>query len=173
MSFLFSDMEKEPKIVTLKNPIKFVGLSIKTDLKNVYKDAANLGKEYAHFKAKHQIPNLIEPWAFVAYSRDFDEETGSWEYIMGDVVMKLDSIPEGLTGYEIPPTTYAIFTIHAKLNFLWGVEIARMKRYIFNKWLPNSKYKSTGVDFEYHDDRSTGKDPSIDLFVEIEERDNH
>ena len=57
-------MEKEPKIVTLKNPIKFVGLSIKTDLKNVYKDAANLGKEYAHIKAKHQIPNLIEPWAF-------------------------------------------------------------------------------------------------------------
>jgi predicted transcriptional regulator YdeE len=150
-----------------------VGLSIETDLKNVYKDSANLGKEYSKFKAMNQIPNLKEPWAFVAYSRNFDEETRSWEYIMGDVVINLDSIPEGLTGYEIPPTTYAIFPIHAKFKFLWGVEIARMKRYIFNKWLPNSKNKSTGCDFEYHDERSTGKNPSIDLFVEIVEGNNH
>lgn len=170
MFFFLSKIEKEPKIVTLQNPIKFVGLSIKTDVKNIYKDAGILGKEYTNFKESNKIPNLKEPWAFVAYSKDFNEETKSWEYIMGDVVTNLDSIPEGLKGYEIPARTYAIFPIKAKFKFLWGLEIARTKKFIFNNWLQNSKYESTGCDLEYHDERSIGKNPSIDLYVEIEKK---
>ena len=167
--FLLSKLQKEPQITTLENSIKFVGLSIKTNMRNIYKDAAELGKEYTKFKESHEIPNLAEPWAFVAYSKDFDEETKSWEYCMGDVVTNLDSIPQGLHGYEIPTKTYAVFPIRAKLKILWGIEIGRMKRFVFTKWLPNSNYKSTGCDFEYHDERSNGKNPSIDLFVAIEE----
>jgi predicted transcriptional regulator YdeE len=169
MFFLFSKMEKEPKIVTLQKPIKFVGLSIKTNVESIYKDAAKLGKEYTNFKEINTIPNLKEPWAFVAYSKDFNEETRCWEYIMGDVVTNLDSIPEGLNGYEIPAATYAIFPIKAKFIFLWGLEIGRSKRYIFTSWLPNSRYKAIGCDFEYHDERSIGRNPSIDLYVAIEE----
>jgi predicted transcriptional regulator YdeE len=170
MFFFLSKMVKEPIIVTMQNPIKFVGLSINTDAKSIYKDAGKLGKEYQQFKEMHKIPNLQEPWAFVAYSKDFNEATKSWEYIMGDVVTNLDSIPEGLNGYEIPAMEYAIFPIKAKFKFLWGLEIGRMKRYIFTNWLPNSIYKSTGCDFEYHDERSIGKNPSIDLYVAIEEK---
>jgi len=160
----------EPKIVTLQNPIKFVGLSVKTDVKKIYKDAAQLGKEYTQFKAMHKIPNLKDPWAFVAYSRDFNEKTKTWEYIMGDVVTDLNSVPEGLNGYEIPAAIYAVFLIKAKFKFLWGFEIGKMKKYIFAKWLPNSKYESTGSEFEYHDERSIGRNPSIDLYVAIKEK---
>jgi predicted transcriptional regulator YdeE len=170
MFFFLSKIEKEPKIITLQHPIKFVGLSIKTDVKKIYKDADVLGKEYNNFKASKKIPNLKEPWAFVAYSKDFNEQTKSWEYIMGDVVTNLDSVPEGLKGYEIPTTTYAIFPIKAKFKFLWGLEIGRTKKYIYSNWLQNSKYESTGCDFEYHDERSIGKNPSIDLYVEIEKK---
>lgn len=170
MSFLLTKMEKQPKIVALENPIQFVGLSAKTDMKNIYKDAAKLGKQFTQFKQTHSIPNPKEPWSFVAYSKDFDEETKSWEYIMGDVVTSLDSIPEGLAGFEIPAGIYAVFPIRSKLTFLWGLEIGRMKRYIFANWLPNSIYKSTGCDFEYHDFRSKGKNPSIDLYVGIEKK---
>jgi predicted transcriptional regulator YdeE len=171
MFFLLSKIDNlEPQIVTLSDSIKFVGLSVKTDVRKIYKDAAKLGKEYSQFKETHEIANLKEPWGFVAYSKDFDEETKSWEYVMGDVVTNLDSVPEGLKGYEIPPATYAIFPVRAKLKFLWGLEIGRMKRYIFSKWLPNSKYESTGSDFEYHNERSTGKKPSIDLYVAIKEK---
>lgn len=170
MFFLLSKIEKEPKVVTLQNPIKFVGLSKKTNMKNIYKDAAKLGKDYTRFKEKHKIPNVKEPWMFVAYSKDFDEETKSWEYIMGDVVTKLDTVPEGLKGYEIPAMTYAIFSVRAKYKFLWGLEISRMKKYIFTDWLPNSKYKSPGIDFELHDERSSGKNPSIDLYIAIEKQ---
>jgi len=42
-----------------------------------------------------------------------------------------------------------------------------MKSYIYNNWLPNSTYKSTGCDFEYHDEQRKGKHPSIDLYVAI------
>jgi predicted transcriptional regulator YdeE len=171
MSFLLNKIsDKEPEIVTLQEPIKFAGLSVKTDVKNIYKDASRLGKDYTQFKKTHNIPNLKDPWAFVAYSRDFDEETKSWEYIMGDVVTNLDSVPEGLNGYEIESGKYAIFTIKAKFNFLWGLEIGRMKKYVFGEWLPKSQYISTGSDFEYHDERSTGKSPSIDLYVAIKEK---
>jgi predicted transcriptional regulator YdeE len=163
-------MEKEPKIVTLQKPITFVGLLKKTNVKNIYKDAAMLGKDYTRFKETHEIPNLKDPWAFVAYSKNFDEKTKSWDYIMGDVVTNFDSIPEKLNGYEIPAATYAVFPIKAKFKVLWGLEIGRMKRYIFTNWLPKSNYQSTGCDFEYHDERSTGKNPSIDLYVEIERK---
>lgn len=91
MFFLSSEIEKEPKIVTLQDPIEFVGLSIKTDAKSIYRDAAKLGKEYTRVKEMHKIHNLKEPWAFVAYSQDFNNDTKSWEYIMGDVVTSLDS----------------------------------------------------------------------------------
>jgi predicted transcriptional regulator YdeE len=171
MSFLLNKIDNmEPEIVTLQEPIKFVSLSVKTDVKKIYRDAAQLGKDYAQFKKTNSIPNLKDPWAFVAYSKDFDEKTRSWEYIMGDVVINLDSVPEGLNGYEIPAGKYAIFTIKSKFKLLWGLEIARMKKYVFGKWLPNSQYESTGTDFEYHDQRSTGKNPSIDLYVAIKEK---
>ncbi len=166
--FLLNKIEKNPQIVSLTDSIRFVGLSVQTDMKTIYKDAARLGKEYTQYKESHPIPNLKEPWAFVAYSKDFNEETKTWEYIMGDVVTNLDSIPPGLTGYEIPSGAYAIFPIQAKFKFLWGLEIGRMKRYVFTQWLPNSPYQSTGCDFEYHDARSVGRNPRIDLYVGIQ-----
>jgi len=109
MSFLLNKIgDTEPEIVTLQEPIKFVGLSVKTDDKNIYEDAAQLGKDYSQFKKTHNMPNLKDPWAFLAYSRDFDERTRSWEYIMGNVVTSLDSVPEGLNGYETESGKYAI-----------------------------------------------------------------
>jgi predicted transcriptional regulator YdeE len=172
MSFMLNKIDNmEPKIVTLQESIKFVGLSVKTDDKKIFKDASKLGKEYTQLKKTNDIPNLKEPGAFVAYSRDFDEKTRSWEYIMGDVVTNLDYIPKDLNGYEIPAGKYAVFKIRAKFKLLWGLEIGRMKKYVFQKWLPNSQYDSEGVDFEYHDHRSIGKDPSIDLYVAIKEKD--
>jgi predicted transcriptional regulator YdeE len=171
MSFLLNKIDNmEPEIVPLQEPIKFAGMSVNTDVKKIYRDAAKLGKDYVQFKETNNIPNLKDPWAFVAYSRDFDEKTRSWEYLMGDVVTSLDSVPQGLKGYEIPAGEYAIFKIKAKFKLLWGLEIGRMKKYVFEEWLPNSRYESTGIEFEYHDKRSKGKNPSIDLYVGIKEK---
>jgi predicted transcriptional regulator YdeE len=47
------------------------------------------------------------------------------------------------------------------------------KKYIFTEWLPNSRYLADDRivgDFEYHDERSLSKRPSIDLYVPVKEK---
>lgn len=168
----FSIIDKsEPGIIKLEAPIKMVGVSMKTSMKSIYKDAATLGKEYQ--KVKTSIPNKKTPWAFVAISKDISNDKSSWEYLVGDVVTSFENVPDNLIAFEIPVNTYAVFTIRPKFNFLWGPAIGLTKKNIYTKWLPNSKYESDDSiagDFEYHDERSLGKRPSIDLYVPIKEK---
>lgn len=171
--FLIGPFEKpEPGFVTLKEPIKMIGISTRTGMKTVYSDVPKLGKEYLALKEKNVIPNKRAPWAFVAISRDFRED-GSWEYLMGDVVTTLHTIPPGLKSFEIPAKTYAVFPIRPKSKYAWGIEFGRTKRFIYTEWLPASGYNAdTGVlgDFEYHDERSLAGNPQIDLYVSVREK---
>lgn len=164
--------KSEPKIVTLDKPIKFIGLGINTSNKAIYKDVKIVSNEYYSIKKKNPIPNKQEPWIFVAVSRNYNKETGIFEYIVGDVVTKIDSIPTGLQSYEIPSLTYAIFPIRPKSSIAWGITIGRMKRYIYTEWMPKSGYEPAGIidDFELHDDRSLGKHPEISLYVAIKKK---
>lgn len=163
--------KSEPRIIKLEAPVKMVGVSMNTSMKTIYKDSAALGKEYR--RVKNLIQNKKVPWAFVAISKDFSNNNIRWEYLMGDVVTSFDNVTNNLIAFEIPANTYAVFTIRPKFNLLWGPSIGLTKKYIFTKWLTNSKYKSDNSivgDFEYHDDRSLGKKPSIDLYVAVKER---
>jgi len=162
----------EPRIVTLGEPIKMIGVSTRTGMKTIFKDAARLGQEYKKIKDANLIKDKKEPWGFVAVSKDFQGEE-SWEYLMGDVVTCLDFVPEGCKSFEIPAMTYAVFPIRPKSKYAWGITIGLTKKYIFTKWLPNSKYESDHSvlgDFEYHDQRSLAKSPEIDLYVAIKEK---
>lgn len=98
----------------------------------------------------------------------------SWEYLMGDVVTDLDSIPNGLKSFEIQPNTlFAVFTIKPKSRFAWGISIGRMKKYIYTEWIKNSEYELNNEvigDFKLHDQRSTQKNPEIDLYVAIKKK---
>ncbi len=159
----------EPQIISLKEPIKMIGVSKRTSLKTIFKDAVELGKEYKSIKDQGLIKNKMEPWAFVAISKDFIGQD-SWEYLMGDVVNSLDTIPANLKSFEIPAIMYAVFNVKPKSKFAWGITIGRMKKYIYTAWLPNSIYESDCSvigDFEYHDKRSEEKRPEIDLYVAI------
>lgn len=163
--------KSEPKIIKLNAPIKMIGVSMKTGMKTIYKDAVILGNEYQ--KSKNLIQNKKEPWAFVAISKNISADNSSWEYLMGDVVTTFDNVPGGLIKFEIPVKTYAVFTIRPKLSFLWGPMIGLTKKFIFTEWLPGSKYEvesSIVGDFEYHDERSVTKNPSIDLYVSVKEK---
>ena len=160
----------QPRIVELDQPITILGMSTETDTKRVYRAVSLLGKRFERYKRENEIPNRVQPWAFAAVSKDFDENTGSFTYIMGDVVDNLDTIPAGLVAFEIPAGTYAVFPVRPKNKFGWGLAIGNVKRYAYTVWLPNSGYELAGTidDFEYHDERSTRKsDPEIDLYVAI------
>ena len=160
----------EPKIIELDQPILILGMSTETDTKRVYRAVSLLGKRLERYKQENEIPNKVQPWAFAAVSKDFDEKTGTFTYIMGDVVTNVGRIPAGLTAFEIPAGTYAVFPVRPKNKFGWGLAIGNVKRYAYTVWLPDSGYELVGTidDFEYHDDRSTRKtDPKIDLYVAI------
>lgn len=161
----------ESKIVTLNEPIKAVGLSVKTSVKTVFRDIPGVGKKYKNYKDKNGIPHRKEPWSFVAVSKDYKEETGTWEYILGDVVTNFDKVPKELISFEIPVGIYAVFPVRPKNIFVWGFTIAKTKDYVLETWSPKSKYELTGIDFEYHDERSTRKkNPEIDLYFAIKEK---
>ena len=160
----------EPRIVDLKQPIKIMGMAIETDTKRVYRDVSRLGKRFEKYKREHEIPNTKQPWGFAAVSRDFDEKARTFSYMMGDVVVSLEQVPAGLTGFEIPAGKYAVFPVRPKNRLGWGFAIANVKEYAYTVWLPGSEYEPAGTidDFEYHDERSTRKrNPEIDLYVAI------
>jgi predicted transcriptional regulator YdeE len=163
----------EPRIVVLEHPLRIIGMAVDTDMKRIYRDVPALGGQFKKHKKTHEIPFKQEPWAFAAVSKGFDREKGTFSYIMGDVVIRVDAIPAGLTAFEIPAIRYAVFPVRPKNRFGWGIAIADAKRYVYNVWLPRSGYAPAGVidDFEYHDERSVRKNnPEIDLYVAIREK---
>ena len=160
----------EPQIVTLSEPIRLLGLEIRTNDQDIYKDVGRVAASFNEIKDKFPLPHLKQPWASVNISRDYDPESKAFTYMVGDQVEKIDSIPQGLKAYEIPAMAFAVFPIRPKSRFAWGVTMGRMKRYIYTEWLPKSGYESPGIldDFELHDERSLGRHPEIQLYVAIQ-----
>ena len=163
----------EPQIVTLKEPIRLLGLEIQTNDKDIYKDVGRVASSFNEIKKKSPLPHLKQPWASINISRDYDPESKTFTYMVGDQVEKIDSVPEGLSAFEIPVMTFAVFPVRPKSRFAWGITMGRMKRYIYTGWLPKSGYESPGVldDFELHDDRSLGRHPEIQLYVAVQRKD--
>jgi AraC family transcriptional regulator len=170
---LISVDKSEPRIVALEAPIKMVGVSMRTGMKTIYKDAPVLGKKYRKITEQGLIKNKKLPRTFVAISKNFSSDNRSWEYLMGDVVTTFDEAPKNLIAFEIPAKTFAVFSMRSRFRFLWGPIIGMTKKFIFTEWLPNSGYEADSSilgDFELHDERSTSKNPTIELYVPIKER---
>jgi predicted transcriptional regulator YdeE len=164
--------DTEPRMIVLKEPILMLGMQVETGMKSVFGDVSRLGKRWQAFKKTGMVPNRKEPWAFVAVSKDHDQLNGRWNYLMGDVVTRVDAVPAGLAFFAIPSGRYAVFTLWPSNRFAWGLTIAMAKRYIYAEWFPNSGFKANSAisDFELHDERSTLKrGPSIDLYVAVKE----
>ncbi len=164
--------KSEPKILKLEKPIQIIGLKINTNDKDIYKDVERIATEFNKIKKNNPIPYLKQPWASINISKDYNVETKTFTYIMGDVVTKMDSIPVGLNYYEVPALSYAVFTIKPKSKIAWGITMGRMKRFIYTNWLPKSEYIPSDIigDFELHDDRSLGKHPEISLYVALRKK---
>jgi predicted transcriptional regulator YdeE len=163
--------DAEPRIVRLKEPILMLGMQTDTGMRSVYRDIPRLGKRWGAFKKTAVIPNRKDPWAFVAVSKDHDQRTGTWRYLMGDVVTSIETVPPELVSFAIPAGTYAVFTLRPRNRFAWGMTIGMAKRHIYTEWLPASGFKPGSLvsDFELHDERSTPRrGASIDLYVAVE-----
>lgn len=161
----------EPQIVELDEPLLVMGMAVDTDSRSVYRDVPKLGQAYERYKAEHGIAHRREPWAYVAVGSHYDPQAKTFRYLMGDVVTRLDVVPEELEGFEIPTGTYAVFPVRPRVRWGWGAAITQVKVHAYEQWLPASGYRAAGGavdDFEYHDERSTRRDdPEIDLYIAI------
>lgn len=97
-------------------------------------------------------------------------EDDNFIYAAAVEVENLDAVPDGLSGYDIAPQTYAVFTVPITGKAPIGQELGRANRYIWQTWLPASGHSfARAPDFEYYDDRFSPDTMrgEIDIYVPI------
>ena len=165
-----SKKSPKPKIVTLKEPIKVIGVSTKTSRKTFAEDDRLLWKEYKLTKERGLIKNKKEEHSFIAVRKASPDED-SWEYLIGDIVYDFNEVPVGLKTVEVPPISYAAFHIHVENENSWAPTIMKVEKYIYEKWLPKSKFKldinSPVREIEYHDKRTPETTRTMIFYVPI------
>jgi predicted transcriptional regulator YdeE len=160
----------EPRIVTLDKSYKVIGLSIRTGMNSVYTDVPKVLQELSSLDEKIGIPNKKQPWEYISLSNNFTDDK-TWDYYTGYAVTKSESIPKEFIFFETPAGDYAVFPVRCRVKYLLGLVIGRTKKYIYTKWLPESKYEFMGCEFEYTDEEMFNENAnSLDLYVAIKEK---
>lgn len=161
----------EPKIVQ-KDELKVIGLVLHTSFKD-----GRFRTEVPPFFHKvleegklEKVPNRINRNQLCIFK--MKKDSPDFDYIMGVEAGSLDEIPEGMESITLPKSEYAILTIVKR-----GPEdVAKAIKYIYEEWLPESDYVSTGAPgFIYYDDRffsvfnkhGYGGNPVADIYVPI------
>lgn len=163
--------KSEPKIVNVEKPIIASGFFVNTSTSKIFADLPKLYSQYMSYKDKNGIPNQKLPWEYISLSKNFDDKNKTWDYYTGHVVTDFDKNNKDLTNFEAPAGTYAVFKIEAKGKIRFGITMAQTKEYIYNKWLPASKYQFDGYEFEYNNEEMAKENPYfINLYVGIKEK---
>jgi len=152
-------MKMEPKIVH-KPAFKVIGL------KYYGNDPTNNCPELwrSFMERLPEIENVLpakESYGLMCTGEE-DFVDGKFDYIASVAVSRLENIPEGMIGAEIPEATYAVFTHNGKLDSL-----QETYKYIYGKWFQNSEYEPVGMnEFEFYDESFTGEEDS-ELYIYI------
>jgi predicted transcriptional regulator YdeE/DNA-binding transcriptional MerR regulator len=97
---------------------------------------------------------------------EFLSPDGSFEYVAGLPVSKVEDVPQGFVVREVPEYTYAVFAHTGDLEGL-----GKTYEYIYETWLPQSGYQlAAKLDFEYYDDdfKNFSSDSIFYIYVPIE-----
>ena len=137
------------------------GLSKPSNDRTVAGDVKALSAQYHRLLGK--TSGEILP--FFVLSRNYDEASGDFELFVGGLLEA-----KSLKKILLPAGKYAKIFVKPKLRFLWGPAIGEAKRFLYTKWLPTSGYEPLNLEYEFHTGRSTGKNPAIDLYFAIKEK---
>jgi len=148
-------------IIENKEDVTVFGLSQKSNDKTQSKDISTISKKY--YEAASKESGEVIP--FFVVSKDYDESTKDFQLFVGGVIEK-----DNLEPFVIPKGIYGKVTIKPKLGFMWGLSIGHAKRTFYTTWLPTSDYTALNMEYEYHTEISTGKNPQIDILFSIEKR---
>lgn len=165
-----SELYMQPQIVELPK-MHVIGFSITTSTEGGRnrKEIPEFWQQYMNNGWAEQIPGKVNPNVELGVCTAMEKD-GSFRYIIGSVVEEAQTVPEGLTGYTIPSTTYAVFTtppvdvvekFSPSIHKTWDV--------IFSEWFPASGYEhAEAPEIEWYDERchtNTGK--QMDIYIPV------
>lgn len=111
-----------------------------------------------------EIPHVAVPDVAYGVCDNFDEGSGTFDYLAGIQVKRASDLPEGMASWHVPGATYAVFT--CTLPTL-GETHAR----IHSGWLPDSGYRRVpGPEFELYDGNFDPRDPDsrMDIYIPVQ-----
>jgi AraC family transcriptional regulator len=111
-----------------------------------------------------EIPHVAVHDVAYGVCDNFDEGSGTFDYLAGFEVKRTSDLPVGMVRWQVPGATYAVFT--CTLPTL-GETHAR----IHSVWLPESGYKrAPGPEFELYDEGFDPGDPDsrMDIYIPVQ-----
>ena len=113
-----------------------------------------------------EIPNRADPDIYFGICADCGPE-GSFSYIVAQEVDMISKIPDGMRALALKDSKYAIFPTKDKTPEI----INKTFDYIFEEWLPNSKYnRDFGEDFELYTRKNKSMSKSVKIHIPVIEK---
>lgn len=107
-----------------------------------------------------EIRHIAEPhvsYGLMMHNREMTELT----YMAGNAVTQVDEVPAGMSRWDIPANTYAVF--EATL-----ATIGQVFGYIYNTWLPTADYKPVDAPyFERYGENFSPDNPVLSIYIPV------
>jgi len=111
-----------------------------------------------------EIEYGVEPRVSYGLMDHSDQKIGVLDYMAGNAVEKVAELPTGMTRWNVPANTYAVFK--ATLT-----TIGEAFDYIYNTWLPTSGYQqAAGPYFERYGETFSPTNPGLSIYVPVEKK---
>jgi predicted transcriptional regulator YdeE len=151
----------EPKIVK-RGPFKFIGVLKRINPQNdIVETYVAIWNQFESYRNEIEPKSIDKAYYGVSLSMD---KKGVFDYLAGMAVSKESTATEGLAVYEIPTAVYAIFECPVE-------KIADTKQFIFQKWLPHSKYEINGMNPVFEKYSPAGEtDSTVRIHIPIKDK---
>ena len=151
----------QPQFMT-KPAFTVVGLLIHT--RPMAPEIPNLWEQFV--PRMGEVQHSAEPGVSYGLMDNFDMEAGALDYMAGNVVEKVADLPVGMTRWDVPANTYAVF--EATLPTIGQAFDA-----IYTTWLPTSGYQqAAGPYFERYGETFNPDDPApkLEIYIPVEKK---
>ena len=113
-----------------------------------------------------EIQAVAEPHVSYGLMDNMDLERNQLDYMAGVSVTEAAALPSGMTTWEVPANTYAVFeTPISTIGDTFG--------YIYNTWLPTAGYRQLAAPyFERYGETFDPGDPNskLEIYIPVEKK---
>lgn len=112
-----------------------------------------------------EIASLTEPRVTYGLMGNFDRATCELDYLAGVAVSNIATLPAGMTRWEVPAATYAVYEMTIPT-------IGETLKKIYGEWLPASSCRTAaGTQFERYGESFDAADPAsvFSLYLPVEQ----